>query len=575
MTVNTNNPALSVVGFSQTPEVADGAAASGPLQYQRAFLGSEETGVWASSADPFFPLVAVTKVRTEAPTPTFFTAVPDYDNRWTFSTGFNSSDLLGTAANGSVYFPPVRLPVNSGLATADALTLGCSFGGTTMAVNIGADNLWYQTNSTAFQPRLSIDINAAGTGATITGEAFQVYQDSEGFPLQSIVDPAPRDPGLGRTTISTSANMSVFMHMANGFSNAWTYDPYFGRSREFDAGTGSTLRIYNDTEGGRWGWNFGPAMVVNQIVDFGGDFIRGSKVQGYLGWPTGAETIIRFTDANYTPGPSTAVMTVGAPLSQAHRASHSIAWGTGVLGTGYDPSSLQLPYAPRAKNSVTAYNAAGTGWTATNDTICEPMFRMVDYSATTTGTAVLLVPHYIDRASVYANVASDDDYEVHTPASVLNATATIVDAKINVIPANLPTGNVSNRTEGQTWANNVAALIADPLVKTVATSALHIALAGLGSNKQVVIMKFGDSVLGQGVKFKDVIETYTSATSFSYTEPNTYVISPSALPPLTVSDFNTHEFYTGEYPSASDTRGCYGYPYQGFMGYCRYLLSFT
>lgn len=556
-------------GFSATPQVA---ATPGLLltPYVRLNKENRRAGAWASSAAPLWPVALITRVRAEADTPTFFSALPNVASPWTFPTTFRSADLGGVAANGCFYFPPLRMP--STLTAADGVVVEVRVGGTTMSTTINTGNLWYTADSTAVQPRVSLAVDAAGTGASIATELFQVYQDTEAFPLQSILSPTP----TSAATIATDSNVNFVMYMANGAANAWSYDPYFGNAVQHNprVAGGNLLRLYDNTEQGRWGWNFGPANVYPQVQAAAATLMSGAKAEGGLGWPPTLSTLINLSAIVPTTGASSAVMAIGAPLSQAHKAYHCVAWGTGILGTGYDPNATVLPYAPRAGNSVTAFNAAGTGWTATNATLTEPMFAQGNYNAQTTGNAVLLVPHYIDREAVYAAISdADANYVKWTGAQVLAGAASVTNSAINVIPANYIDGNVANAGQGILWSSRVRALIADPNVETVATSSLHILESALSHAKKAVVMKFGDLVLGQGGKFKDFLETYTSQANFSYTEPNTYVIPPAALDGLTIANFNSHQSYTARFPSGDAVRGAYGVPYQGFPGYCRYLLA--
>lgn len=571
MAINASNTTLSQ-GFSTTPEVL---TTGGLLisRYTRLNKENRRAGTWASSASPLWPVAAITRVRAEAPTPSFFTTVPNFANAWVFPTTFTSADLQGSAANGCFYYPPLQMPAT--LTASDEVVVEVRVGATSLSTTINLNNLWYTSSATAIQPRASLSINAAGTGATLITEAFQVYQDSEGMPLQSILSP---NPSTGLTTIGTSVQTNFVMYMANGSTNSWFYDGYYGNAVQHNPAPtgGNLLRLYDNTELGRWGWNFGPANIYAQTTSATEFLVSGEKNEGGLGWPASTTTIINKTSFISTAGSSTSVMAIGAPLSDSHKSFYCIAWGTGILGTGYDPNTTVVPYAPRAANTVAAFNSAGTGWTATDATISEPMFIQGNYNTTTTGNAVLLIPHYIDRVDVYSAISdSDANYVKWTPSEVLLGTASITNSVINVVPVNYPPGDVDDSAEGLLWASRIRTLISDPNVQTVASSSLHAVECALSMAKNVVVMKFGDKVLGAGGKFKDFIETYTAQTTFSYTEPNTYVISPADLDGLTIANFNSHQSFTALYPSGDAVRGLYGTPYQGFPGYARYLLSTT
>ena len=556
----------SLAGFAASPNVA--AATTELAPYLLVNRSNSVAGNWTLSTGSSWPMAVVTQVRPETGTPTFFSTVPLEGSQWTFATTVTTAKLGGAEANAAFYFPPLRMPAT--LVEGNGIEFGLTAGGTALTVLLDANALMYQSDTTVIQPRIQVDINAGGN-VFILGDAFQTYQDFEGFPLESIVNPVLRDPPSGRTAIGANDTITFFMHRTAGASTDWAYDPFYGTCTSF--GGTNELRMYNMVEQGVWGWNYGPAATNVILAGLAEAAITQSKAQGYQGWPPVIQDdIFNTTQFTNNVGAGSGSFALCAPLSTCHRAVNCITWGTGVLGTGYTPAATSIPYSLLGKVTVSDYDGV-TSWTATNATNTAPIFVLGNLLAATTGNGVLLVPHYIDRVNVYTYTTNTSVYTQLDELTVLGGSVNVETNKVTVAPANLLTGSVANLVQGAAWASSVAALVAHPNVQTVATSSLHIGEIALASNKEVMIMKFGDRVVGAGGKFQDFIETYTSEAAFVYAEPKTFVVDPPDLAAFTLANFQGRTTYTAAFGEQDVLRATYGIPYQGFLSYARYIVS--
>ena len=556
-----------IAGFASNPNVVAATSAMG--EYVRVNRANKVVGNWALSSGTTWPVAAITHVRTETATPTFFVTIPTSGSRWEFTSTVTTTKLASQEANGAFYYPPIRMP--STLVAGEGVEFGVAVD-SDFTITLNSNTLMFEADTTVIQPRIQVDIDNAG-GVFITGDALQAYQDFEGFPLQNLLNPSQRFPSQGRTTVDPDTNFTFFMQRTAGASSSWSYDPYFGTCLTF--GSPNRLRLYNMLEGGKWGWNFGPAATYALLDTLGTSIITGSKDEGYLGWPSViADDIFSTKSIDNAVGTGGSTFAMSAPLSISHRAVECIGWGTGVIGTTarFNPVATSIPYSCLGKVTVGEYNGV-TSWTATNATNCAPVFLLGNSTAETEGNGVLLVPHYIDRAAVYT-YTTGPSYNQLTDSEVLAGGVNVSTNTVTVAPANLLTGaNISNLVQGATWATQLATLVSHPNVQTVATSSLHVAEIALASAKEVIIMKFGDLVLGAGGKFKDFIETYTDEAAFTYAEPKTFVVDPSELAGMSLPNFQGRTTYTASFAEQDVLRAAYGTPYQGFVGYTRYTPS--
>ena len=132
-----------------------------------------------------------------------------------------------------------------------------------------------------------------------------------------------------------------------------------------------------------------------------------------------------------------------------------------------------------------------------------------------------MIPHYINRSGINSN-AGPTNYTFLADSTVFNQNATpLANATISVANANYNIGDTTNTTQAATWVNGIRALILDTNIQLVVTSSLHAATMALCAGKNVKIMRVGstvnsNSVLGNGTKFKEFIETYATPNTFNY-----------------------------------------------------------
>lgn len=554
-----------VSGLSTTPELS--TASNVTRAHPMTNLDNKHVA-WTNPTDGVtFPVGLLTVRRQETVTPAWFQTLGASQTAYSLVTNLTTTDLGGAAVSGALWGPPLSPPAT--FAATDTIELKASFGQTALQANLDPDTLWYATPNTPLQPRLTVHVNATGTGARLTADAFQVFQDLQGHPGETLCGVT-----TAWTTVPTDQPLTFSVGAAASTVNTWTYDPQFGTALN-----GHVPRVYNEVEAGVWGWNFGPGAAAREIAEASALVVNGPADRGGGGWPASvAHHILDVGSAPYVPGTSLTSTSVGTALSVAHRAPFTFGWGTGTLGSGYAAHADVVPYAlrgPVSRQSWVAKAALGQDptWTPTADTATEPMFSLGSRRATTTGNGVLFVPHYIDASRVLPN-AQQAPFVPLSVEDVLAGTAVPASGVLNVVPAHYGSGDVSDRAQGQTWANAVLDLMAHPNVATVATSSLHVALGGLASNKAVVITKFGDLVRGGGVKFQDALEQYAGVepNSFLYTEPDTLVLDPGDLSGVTVASVSSHANYTLAFKDDEAAQGALSCPYQGLVSFARYVV---